>query len=59
MYFLNNPDLKLKTYYVPKSTQIKIIDFGGATWDTEHHSKLINTRQYRAPEVMISNKIWN
>jgi serine/threonine protein kinase len=35
------------------STQIKIIDFGGATYIHEHKSSLINTRQYRAPEVIL------
>ena len=35
------------------STQIKIIDFGGATYTHEHKSSLINTRQYRAPEVIL------
>lgn len=32
---------------------IKIIDFGGATFYDEHHSEVINTRQYRAPEVIL------
>ena len=30
-----------------------VIDFGGATFDWEHKSVLINTRQYRAPEVIL------
>ena len=38
---------------VPRSTRIKLIDFGGATYDNEHKSKLISTRQYRAPEVIL------
>eukprot|EP00960_Hanusia_phi_P033156 750309-Hanusia_phi.AAC.5 len=29
----------------------QLIDFGGATWETDHHSELIQTRHYRAPEV--------
>jgi len=33
--------------------EIKIIDFGGATYANEHHTALINTRQYRAPEVIL------
>ena len=39
---------------VPSSLRIKIIDFGGATYDNEHKSSLINTRQYRAPEVILA-----
>lgn len=30
-----------------------VIDFGGATFDSEYHATTINTRQYRAPEVML------
>jgi serine/threonine protein kinase len=44
---------KKQKYYLPIGDQIKIIDFGGATYDYEHHSNIINTRQYRAPEVIL------
>jgi serine/threonine protein kinase len=40
-------------YHFPLDTTIKIIDFGGATYDHERHSDIINTRQYRAPEVIL------
>lgn len=30
-----------------------MIDFGGATYDWEHKSSIINTRQYRSPEVIL------
>lgn len=40
-------------YRVPRSHEIRLIDFGGATFDTDHHSRIINTRQYRAPEVLL------
>jgi len=36
-----------------KRLEIKLIDFGGATFDDEHHSRIINTRHYRAPEVIL------
>jgi dual-specificity kinase len=42
----------------PSCTKIRLIDFGGATFSHEHHTSLINTRQYRAPEVMLGNG-WN
>jgi serine/threonine protein kinase len=45
-------------YYTPAHNDIKIIDFGGATRDSEHHSSIINTRQYRAPEVILGNVPW-
>jgi serine/threonine protein kinase len=30
-----------------------VIDFGGATYDDESKSSIINTRQYRSPEVIL------
>jgi serine/threonine protein kinase len=42
-----------ETVQVPRRWQIKIIDFGGATYDNEHKSTVINTRQYRGPEVTL------
>ncbi len=36
--------------------QVKLIDFGAATWLKTHHSSLIQTRFYRAPEVIIQSK---
>ncbi|CAG2180874.1 unnamed protein product, partial [Oppiella nova] len=36
-----------------KSTHIKLIDFGSATFDDEHHSTIVSTRHYRAPEVIL------
>lgn len=40
-------------YRVPRRTDIKLIDFGGATFETDHHAKMVNTRQYRGPEVIL------
>lgn len=42
-----------ETWVRPRNVEIKLIDFGGATHETEHHSSIINTRQYRAPEVIL------
>jgi len=36
-----------------KSTEVRLIDFGSATFDWEHHSKVVSTRHYRAPEVIL------
>lgn len=36
-----------------KDTRIKLIDFGSATFDHEHHSTIVSTRHYRAPEVIL------
>ncbi|CAE8670104.1 unnamed protein product [Polarella glacialis] len=42
------------SYVRPACPKIKLIDFGNATYELEHHSSIINTRQYRAPEVILS-----
>ncbi|XP_078509440.1 dual specificity protein kinase CLK4-like isoform X2 [Lissotriton helveticus] len=36
-----------------KNSDIKVVDFGSATYDDEHHSTLVSTRHYRAPEVIL------
>ena len=52
----------LRTYYLflqrkdirrVKNTEVRLIDFGSATFDWEHHSKVVSTRHYRAPEVIL------
>lgn len=40
-------------YLRPATSDIKLIDFGNATYASEHHSSIINTRQYRGPEVLL------
>lgn len=50
---LNDREVNYKGYNIPESTRIKVIDFGGATYDTEKKSSVVNTRQYRAPEVIL------
>lgn len=42
-------------YLRPVNSQIKLIDFGNATYEDEHHSSIINTRQYRGPEVLLAS----
>ncbi|KAK3609018.1 hypothetical protein CHS0354_039319 [Potamilus streckersoni] len=36
-----------------KKTDIRLIDFGSATFDHEHHSTIVSTRHYRSPEVIL------
>jgi len=40
-------------YRVARDVGVRVIDFGGATFAGDHHSQMINTRQYRAPEVIL------
>jgi len=57
-------------YRVPRNLEIRLIDFGGATFENERHAKIINTadvgdleeevevintRQYRGPEVILAS----
>ncbi|CAD6187330.1 unnamed protein product [Caenorhabditis auriculariae] len=44
---------KGRTYRTLKNTHVRLIDFGSATFDTEHHSTIVSTRHYRAPEVIL------
>ncbi|XP_061758073.1 dual specificity protein kinase CLK4-like isoform X1 [Nerophis ophidion] len=36
-----------------KRPDIKIVDFGNATYEHEHHTSVVSTRHYRAPEVIL------
>ncbi|XP_037093493.1 dual specificity protein kinase CLK2-like, partial [Pollicipes pollicipes] len=38
---------------VVRCPDIRLIDFGSATFDHEHHSTVVSTRHYRAPEVIL------
>lgn len=44
---------KVKQYIVVRDPTIRLIDFGSATFDHEHHSKVVSTRHYRAIEVIL------
>jgi dual-specificity kinase/CDC-like kinase len=50
---MNDREVTYGNQRVPESTRIKVIDFGGACYDNDKKSSLINTRQYRAPEVIL------
>ncbi|KAE9551522.1 hypothetical protein FO519_005269 [Halicephalobus sp. NKZ332] len=42
-----------KRYKKVKNAQVRLIDLGSATFDNEHHSLIVSTRHYRAPEVIL------
>lgn len=55
---LNNEETTYRSWdgssqRVPVSTKVKVIDFGGATYNNDKKSSIVNTRQYRAPEVIL------
>ncbi|GAB0095135.1 uncharacterized protein DMENIID0001_104870 [Sergentomyia squamirostris] len=47
-----NPKKNRDIHHV-KCTDVRLIDFGSATFDHEHHSTIVSTRHYRAPEVIL------
>ncbi|KAJ1896397.1 serine threonine protein kinase CMGC group, partial [Kickxella alabastrina] len=49
--FGNN--LTAKTHML-KSTNIRLIDFGSATFNNEYHAQVVSTRHYRAPEIILN-----
>jgi len=42
-----------KTRKILRSTKIRLIDFGSATFEKEYHSTIVSTRHYRAPEIIL------
>ncbi|KAF8920201.1 kinase-like domain-containing protein [Mucidula mucida] len=46
-----NAPPKLKR--ILQSTDIRLIDFGSATFESEYHSTVVSTRHYRAPEIIL------
>lgn len=38
---------------VLRSAEIRLIDFGSATFSNEYHSGVVSTRHYRAPEIIL------
>lgn len=38
---------------LPKSSAIKLIDFGSTTYEHQDHTYVVSTRHYRAPEVIL------
>lgn len=44
---------KKKALRVVEDASVRLIDLGSATFDHEHHSTIVSTRHYRAPEVIL------
>ncbi|CAK5078777.1 unnamed protein product [Meloidogyne enterolobii] len=40
-------------YIAYQDATVRLIDLGSATFDHEHHSTIVSTRHYRAPEVIL------
>ncbi|PIA65075.1 hypothetical protein AQUCO_00100512v1 [Aquilegia coerulea] len=48
-----NSQNELKVRCLPKSSAIKLIDFGSSVFEKQGHSSIVCTRHYRAPEVIL------
>lgn len=53
MIKIHSSILQRRDERIVRRTDIKVIDFGSATFDWEHHSTIVSTRHYRAPEVIL------
>uniref|UniRef100_A0A0E0MYQ4 Protein kinase domain-containing protein n=1 Tax=Oryza rufipogon TaxID=4529 RepID=A0A0E0MYQ4_ORYRU len=42
---------------LPKSSAIKLIDFGSTAFDNQEHSSIVSTRHYRAPEIILGKLV--
>ncbi|KAK2890886.1 hypothetical protein Q8A67_013529 [Cirrhinus molitorella] len=47
-----NPKMK-RDERTLKNPDVKVVDFGNATYEHEHHTSVVSTRHYRAPEVIL------
>ncbi|KAF9978027.1 dual specificity protein kinase kns1 [Actinomortierella ambigua] len=49
-HYKKSPSKQRRILYNP---EIRLIDFGSATFQEEHHSTVVSTRHYRAPEIIL------
>ncbi|WVZ69881.1 hypothetical protein U9M48_018602 [Paspalum notatum var. saurae] len=42
---------------LPKSSAIKLIDFGSTAFDNQEHNSIVSTRHYRAPEIILGKLV--
>ena len=55
-YLLTNIQRGQRAKKVLQNTEVRLIDFGSATFNDEYHSNLVCTRHYRAPEIILGMK---
>ena len=42
----------------PRGLDVKVVDFGTATFDHQLHESLVSTRHYRAPEIILGMLVY-
>ena len=55
--FNRNLQAKPREVRTVRDSTVQLIDFGSATFDDEHHSTIVSTRHYRAPEVRLRGSV--
>lgn len=50
-------DLQRRDERTLKNPDVKVVDFGNATYEHEHHTSVVSTRHYRAPEVILGKQL--
>ena len=53
MQYLMHRNVQPRAKKILESTEIRLIDFGSATFEEEYHSSVVSTRHYRAPEIIL------
>jgi len=53
LFYDSTAEVRDSSSLVVKNPEIRLIDFGSATFNHEHHSSIVSTRHYRAPEVIM------
>ncbi|XP_027354554.1 serine/threonine-protein kinase AFC3 isoform X2 [Abrus precatorius] len=51
--YVKLPSYETQFRCLPKSSAIKLIDFGSTAFDNQNHSSIVSTRHYRAPEIIL------
>uniref|UniRef100_A0A1I8ELZ2 Protein kinase domain-containing protein n=1 Tax=Wuchereria bancrofti TaxID=6293 RepID=A0A1I8ELZ2_WUCBA len=52
-YRVVEDETKKRPLRIIDDARVRLIDLGSATFDHEHHSTIVSTRHYRAPEVIL------
>lgn len=45
-----------RMHNVLMKSDIRLIDFGSATFEEEYHASVVSTRHYRAPEIILGTR---
>ena len=49
------PQMETQFRCLPKSSAIKLIDFGSIAYDNQNHSSIVSIRHYTVLEIILGN----